>query len=272
MYELAEKYLRKEALPLIFCPGCGDGTLLNCTIRAIDRLGIWSNMACVSGIGCSSWLPVYLDLDVIHSLHGRAIPNATGLKLARPDKHVLVFTGDGDCVGIGGNHIIHAARRNLDITVVMMNNSIYGMTGGQKAPTTPYDAITKTSPLGNDEEPFELSKLIIGAGATYYARWCTAYPVQLENALVKAIEHKGFSFVEVLSPCPTQAGRNIFRTKTPAELLQLYRDNTYILKKGEAPDPNAGKIALGLLYESNDRPEFTETLQARRERANENHD
>ena len=133
MQELAEKYLRKESLPFIFCPGCGDGQILNATIRAIDSLGIKDNIACIGGIGCSGWIPVYLNVDVLHTPHGRAIPVAEGLKLSAPDKDIIVFSGDGDCLGIGGNHFIHAARRNIDLTVIMINNYIYGMTGGQKA-------------------------------------------------------------------------------------------------------------------------------------------
>jgi len=264
MNNLAQKYLRQEALPLIFCPGCGDGIVLNCFIRAIDALGIRDDLGLVSGIGCSSWIPVYIDVDVVHCLHGRAVPLAEGLKMARPDKHVVVFSGDGDCFGIGGNHIIHAARRNIDITVIMINNYIYGMTGGQRAPTTPFEAITKTSPLGNDERPFDILSMMTGAGATYYARWTTAHPVQLEKAFECAITHKGLSFVEVMSPCPTQAGRTIFGIRSAVELMAWYKNNTYIMRKGAAPDPSEKRIPLGLLYQREDEIEYTKAVAQKR--------
>ena len=147
MHTLAEKYLRKKALPTIFCPGCGHGTVLNAFLRAVDQMGVFDDLALVSGIGCSGWTPVFIDTDALHTLHGRAIAVATGLKLAAPERKVVVFTGDGDCVSIGGNHFLHGARRNLDMTVIMMNNEIYGMTGGQVAPTTPTGSRTQTSPL-----------------------------------------------------------------------------------------------------------------------------
>ncbi len=264
MNQLAEKYLRKEALPFIFCPGCGDGTVLNSFVNAVDHMGIFEDLACVSGIGCSSWVPVYLKTDVLHTLHGRAIPHAEGLKIARPDKHVVVFSGDGDCMGIGGNHLIHAARRNIDITVIMMTNHIYGMTGGQKAPTTPFEAVTKTSPLGNDEHPFDTYNLVVGAGATHFSRWTTAHPIQLQKAMEAAIAHKGFSFIEVLSQCPTQAGRNIFGLRTGVELVHWYKENTYITKNGKI-DPENPKMPLGLLYEAPDKQEYCDSLQQLRE-------
>jgi 2-oxoglutarate ferredoxin oxidoreductase subunit beta len=216
MNSIAEKYIRKETLPFIFCPGCGHGIVVNAFLRVLDKLNIGENeMGLVSGIGCSSWAPVYIDMDCLHTLHGRALAQAEGLKAVNPDKKVVVFSGDGDCAGIGGNHLIHAAKRNVDITVIMMSNYIYGMTGGQRAPTTPYGAITKTSPLGNEEHPFDMYKLVTGAGATYYARASVTHPIQLEKAIEEGIKHKGFSFIEVLSPCPTTAGRNIFSFKTP---------------------------------------------------------
>jgi len=265
----AEKYIRKEALPFIFCPGCGHGIVVNSFVRAIDELNIGENeMACVSGIGCSSWAPVYLKFDCLHTLHGRAIAQAEGLKTVQPDKRIVVFTGDGDCVGIGGNHLIHAARRNIDLTVIMMSNYIYGMTGGQKAPTTPFGASTKTSPLGNDEEPFELYPLVRAAGATFYARASVTHPVQLKNAIKKGMEHKGFSFIEVLSPCPTTAGRNIFSFRTPAEMYDWYEEQVVVLSRA-VPEAPEGKIGLGILYEDNSRREFCEVLAERRKEAME---
>ena len=266
MKAIYEKYLRKEALPFIFCSGCGDGTVLNSFIRALDKLGIQKNdMGLASGIGCSSWCPVYLDFDVIHSLHGRAIACAEGLKIARPEKKVVVFTGDGDCAGIGGNHLIHAARRNIDITVIEISNFIYGMTGGQKAPTTPYGAKTKTSPLGNEENPFDLFKLVVGSGGTFFARWTSAHPIQMEKAFIDAINHKGFSFVEVFTQCPAQAGRSIFDIQRPDEMLSYFKENTYIVKEGQAPDEGNSKTPLGLLHVSQ-RKEFMESLREVEER------
>ena len=159
MHPIAEKYLRKSALPFIFCPGCGHGTVLNAFLRVVDELDIIDDLSLVGGIGCSSWAPVFVNTDVLHTLHGRALAMATGLKLVNPDRKVVVFTGDGDCMGIGGNHFLHAARRNIDLTVIMLDNGIYGMTGGQMAPTTPSDAKTQTSPYGNPEPPIDACSL-----------------------------------------------------------------------------------------------------------------
>ncbi|MDI9392247.1 MAG: thiamine pyrophosphate-dependent enzyme [Synergistota bacterium] len=223
MLKLAEKYLRKDSLPLLFCPGCGNGQILNAFIRAIDDLGIRERIAAVSGIGCSSWIPVYLEIDVLHSLHGRALAFAQGLKLGHPEKKVVVFTGDGDCLGIGGNHLIHAARRNIDLTVIMVNNFIYGMTGGQKAPTTPLGSLSKTSPHGNLERPFDPCALAEVAGATYVARWSTSHPVELQRAIVDAISHRGFSFLEVMAQCPVQAGKHILKESDPWKMMQWYK-------------------------------------------------
>ena len=199
MNSIAEKYIRKETLPFIFCPGCGHGIVVNAFLRVLDKLNIGENeMGLVSGIGCSSWAPVYIDMDCLHTLHGRALAQAEGLKAVNPDKKVVVFSGDGDCAGIGGNHLIHAAKRNVDITVIMMSNYIYGMTGGQRAPTTPYGAITKTSPLGNEEHPFDMYKLVTGAGATYYARASVTHPIQLEKAIEEGIKH--LSLIHISEP------------------------------------------------------------------------
>ena len=267
MNSIAEKYIRQETLPFIFCPGCGHGIVVNSFIRAIDKLQLTNNdMACVSGIGCSSWAPVYLNFDCLHSLHGRALAQAEGLKAVNPDKTIVVFTGDGDCAGIGGNHLIHAAKRNVDMTVIMMSNYIDGMTGGQRAPTTPYGATTKTSPLGNEEHPFDMYALVRGAGATFYARSCTTHPIQLQRAIEAGIKHKGFSFIEVLSPCPTTAGRNIFSFKTPSEMYDWYESQVCLLKPGETEAPD-GKIGLGILYEDNTREELCDVQAEKKEAA-----
>ena len=210
MHPLGEKYLRKSALPTLFCPGCGHGTVLNAFLRVIDNLNNFDRLGLVSGIGCSSWVPVFINTDVIHTLHGRALSVATGLKMANPRLTVVAFSGDGDCMGIGGNHLIHAARRNIDITVIMLDNAIYGMTGGQVAPTTPIDARTQTTPYGNPEPPFDVCALVTAAGATHVARYTTAQPRPLVEGIEAALRHKGFSFVQVISQCPTQAGRYIY--------------------------------------------------------------
>ncbi len=260
MHPLGEKYLRKSALPTIFCPGCGDGTILNAMLRVVEKLGI-ENFNFVSGIGCSGWIPVFIDTDVLHSLHGRAIPVATGLKLAQPEKHMVVFTGDGDCLGIGGNHFIHAARRNLDITVVMVNNYIYGMTGGQVAPTTPRAVSTKTSPYGNVEPPFDAAALAIGAGATFVARHTTAHPRQLKNFLEKAVLHKGFSFLEVMTQCPTQAGRIMYGSGDPSFIFNELKKRA-VSKKNQVLQ--SGEFRVGLLHHDTSREPYTpsRTLEA----------
>lgn len=258
MHPLGEKYLRKMALPLLWCPGCGNGTILNATVRAIDSLNIRENIALVGGIGCSGWIPVYLEADTLHVLHGRAIPFATGLKMSDPNRKVVVFSGDGDCLGIGGNHFIHGARRNIDITVVMVHNQIYGMTGGQAAPTTPTASKTKTSPYGNPEIPFNGCELARAAGATYVARWTTAHPRQLSKALEEAFNHEGFSYVEVLTQCPTQAGRVIHGTANPAKLLDMIKSGTITVKaaRNKPEEELQGKLLLGTLYHDKNRPEF----------------
>lgn len=222
-HELREKYLREEMYPSIFCVGCGVGGVLNWTLRALDDLN-WDigRTVFLSGIGCSSRLPGYIKADGLHATHGRAIAFATGVKVANPDLNVIVFTGDGDCAGIGGNHFIHAARRNLDITTICLNNFNYGMTGGQVSPTTPERSYTTTSPYGNPEYPFDLSKLAAGAGAPYVARWTMGYPHETTNAIKKGLTRKGFSFIELLVPCPTGYGRkNISRN--PLEEWEAYK-------------------------------------------------
>jgi len=258
MHALGEKYLRKSALPTIFCPGCGDGTVLQAFLRAVDKLGVRDRLALVGGIGCSGWIPVYVDVDVLHVTHGRAIPFATGLKMTDPSRKVVVFTGDGDCLGIGGNHFIHACRRNIDITVCMINNQIYGMTGGQTAPTSPHEAITQTAPVGNPEWPFDACQLAIAAGATHVVRYTSGHPVQLARAFQEALEHPGFSFIEVMTQCPTQTGRYMKGGLTAAEQLAELRELAYV--KGREPEGEAervGRFPIGTLLRTKDRPEFT---------------
>ncbi|MDO4833474.1 MAG: thiamine pyrophosphate-dependent enzyme [Bacillota bacterium] len=270
MNKLYEKYIKKESLPTLFCPGCGNGIIQRAAIEAIDNLGCRKETACVSGIGCSSWIPCYLQMDAIHTMHGRALPFAEGLKLSQPDKKILVFTGDGDCMAIGGNHLLHAAARNIDLTVVMVNNNIYGMTGGQKSPTTPLEAKTKTSPFGCIDMPMDACALVMTLGASYVARWTTAHPVQLAKAIAEGLLHKGFAFIDVLSQCPVQAGKSIWGEKDPAKIMKMYKEHTYMVKEGEF-DPAAadragdkkGKIPIGLFRNDPDAPEYLEKVKAK---------
>ena len=264
MHPIAEKYLRRSALPQFFCQGCGDGTILTALMRAIDDLGIIDDVAFTSGIGCCAWIPVFVNADTLHSMHGRAIPIATALKLTDPKRKVMVFAGDGDCVGIGGNHLIHAARRNVDITVVMVNNAIYGMTGGQTAPTTPHHAVTKTTPIGNAEFPFDACELARAAGATYVARWTTAHPRQITTAFKEAINHKGFAFIEILSQCPTQSGRLIYGSADPVEAFNRLKKMSVGKARAEkmSPEELEGKVVVGKLLQIEGRAELTEEVYA----------
>jgi 2-oxoglutarate ferredoxin oxidoreductase subunit beta len=232
--ENIKKYLRKEMLPTIFCTGCGVGNTLNYTLRAIDELRLdIDNVVFISGIGCSSRLPGYVDADGLHTTHGRAIAFATGVKAAKPDLDVIVFTGDGDCAGIGGNHLIHAARRNIDITVIEMNNFNYGMTGGQVSPTTPLNGTTTTSPFGNLEQPFDLPALMVGAGAPFVARWPMGYPYETIDTIKQGIEKKGFSFIEIFTPCPT--GYTVEDgAKKSRQVWDWYKENTILASKYRA--------------------------------------
>ena len=218
-------YLREEALPTPFCPGCGNGIITNAFLKAVRDLGHkdLSGFAFVSGIGCGAWIPSpHFKADTLHTTHGRAIAFATGLKLARPELEVVVISGDGDLAAIGGNHLIHAARRNVDMTVICSTNFIYGMTGGQVAPTTFTGDRTTTSPYGNPERPFDLARLVAAAGANYVARWTTAHPIQASRAIKKALQRKGFSFVEILSQCPTAYGRRT-GAGSASEMLKWFK-------------------------------------------------
>jgi len=223
-----EQFLRMDRMPHIWCPGCGIGTTVNCFARAIENCGIdLDKLVIVSGIGCTGRVAGYLKLDSFHTTHGRAIPFATGLKLANPELTVVVYSGDGDLVAIGGNHFIHAARRNIDITVICVNNFNYAMTGGQVAPTTPEDAKGTTAPFGVVEHPFNVPNLAEACGAVYVARW-TAYHVrQLTNSMVTAINKKGFTFVEVIAPCPTLYERRN-RLGTALDRMLWYKEHAKV--------------------------------------------
>ncbi len=227
-----EKYIRNR--PSAFCVGCGNGTILNCFVRAIDDLEIpTEKVLCVSGIGCSAWIPSpNFNGDTLHTTHGRALAFATGAKTFNSELTTVVFTGDGDGAGIGGNHLIHAARRNIDITTILVNNLSYAMTGGQIAPTTPRGERTATSPYGNPEIPFDTVKLVEAAGATYVARWTTNHVLELTRSIKEAILHPGFSFIEVLSQCPTQQ-RRMFGMRDPVHvlptrILEMFSESTYV--------------------------------------------
>ncbi|MCD6493773.1 MAG: 2-oxoacid:ferredoxin oxidoreductase subunit beta [Archaeoglobaceae archaeon] len=206
-------------LPHTWCAGCGNGIILGAFIRAFKKSGIDKDkLVVVSGIGCSGRVTQYLNFDAVHTTHGRALAFATGIKLANPELKVVVMMGDGDALAIGGNHFIHSARRNIDLTVIIFNNSVYGMTGGQQSPTTQLNAKTATTPYGNLENPFNVVDLAIAAGATYVARCTTFHVKKLEKSIVEALLHKGFSVIEVITGCPTQ------QKVKPAELIKLQKN------------------------------------------------
>jgi len=257
-------YLRKEIVPTIFCVGCGGGTVLNAYSHAIDELGIdTKNLIHVTGIGCSSWIPSpYFLADTLHTTHGRAIAFATGVKVMKPDAHVVVIAGDGDLIGIGGNHLIHAARRNIGLTVFLVNNFIYGMTGGQVAPTTPKGQRTPTSPYGNLEHPFNIAELVSAAGANYCARWTTYHAFQLKNAMKEALQVKGFSFIEIISQCPVSYGKSA-NMRTAVDFIKYFRDSSIPLKKATemTEEELEGKFVVGKMFERH-RAELTDDLQA----------
>jgi 2-oxoglutarate ferredoxin oxidoreductase subunit beta len=254
------EYLRqKKKFPHIWCSGCGIGTTMGAVIRAIadcelDR----DRVVMVSGIGCSSRMPTYVDFNTLHTTHGRPIAFATGIKLARPELEVIVITGDGDVAAIGGNHLIHACRRNINLTVICINNNIYGMTGGQASPTTPQGKIASTARYGDFERAFDLCDLTAGAGAAFVARGAVYYARQLEKLVVQALRKKGFAFVEVVSQCPVYYGR-FNKFKSPVEMLYWQRDNTVNVKAAAKTKPEdlEGKLLRGVLADR-DYPEFTE--------------
>ena len=230
-----EDYLRVERLPHIWCPGCVLGTILASFLRGLLESGLKPDkVAVVSGIGCTGRVAGYINLDSFHTTHGRAIAFATGLKLANPELKVVVFSGDGDLAAIGGNHLIHAGRRNIDMTVLCVNNFNYGMTGGQFGPTTPEMARSTTSRAGNIENPFNMPALAAASGAVYVARWTTAQVHQMQRSIEEALLKKGFSFVEIISPCPTYYGR-MNRQPTGLDQMRYYRSNG-IVRHGANPN------------------------------------
>ncbi len=241
------RYLREGVETTPFCPGCGHGILMGAVLRAADALGLdMDRTLFVSGIGCAAWIPSpHFRADTLHTLHGRALPFATGAKLYNPDLTVLVVSGDGDLASIGGNHLIHAARRDLDLTVVCANNQIYGMTGGQVAPTTPRGAASATTPAGNDDRPFDLCRLVAAAGAAYVARYAVVQPLLLQRAIERGLRTPGFAFVEALSPCPTQFGRRN-SLGDPAGCLARLREA--LVSREEARDLGGDALRDRIVY------------------------
>jgi len=255
--------LRMDRMPHIWCPGCGIGTALNCFARAlIESKADLDRVAVVSGIGCSGRVAGYVKLDSFHTTHGRPIPFATGLKLANPSLTVVVYSGDGDLFAIGGNHLIHAARRNIDIKVICVNNLIYAMTGGQTAPTTPVTALTASSPYGCYEPPFNLPQLAEAAGAVYVARWTTYHVRQLAHSMAEVLQKKGFCFIEVLSPCATLYQR---RNKMGEGLdtMKYYRERSktrHGAPTGEVALTREGDIIVGKFVDR-ERPDYQQLMQ-----------
>jgi len=258
-----EPFLRMDRMPHIWCPGCGIGTTVNCFTRALLESGAnLDKVAVVSGIGCTGRVAGYARLDSFHTTHGRAIPFATGLKLANPGLQVVVYSGDGDLTAIGGNHLIHAARRNIDLKVICVNNMIYAMTGGQTAPTTPEDAITSTAPYGTFEPAFNLVQLAESAGASYVARWTTYHVKQLSRAMNEVLHKRGFCFIEVLSPCPTLYQRRN-KLGDALETMKYYKAAGKIrhgVPTGEAALTKQGEIILGKFVDR-DRPDYLELMR-----------
>jgi len=263
------KYIRPSAKTTANCPGCGNGILTQSILRAIGELGLTlDDVIFVSGIGGAAWIPSpSFFADVLHTTHGRPIAFGIGIKAALPGKRVMVISGDGDLTAIGGNHLIHAARRNIAMTVFCVNNGIYGMTGGQVAPTTPLGLTTVTTPFGNVENPFDICELVKGAGASFVARWTTYHPRQIVRTAKKAIQKKGFAFVEVLSQCPVEFGRKT-GMGTAVQMLEWYKKQsvTATRAKDMSPEELRDKIVVGELVDI-EKPELMETLAAMQARA-----
>ena len=259
-----EPFLRMDRMPHIWCPGCGIGTTVNCFTRAlIDSKADLNRVAVVSGIGCTGRVAGYVKLDSFHTTHGRAIPFATGLKLANPSLQVVVYSGDGDLFAIGGNHLIHAARRNLDIKVICVNNFIYAMTGGQTGPTTPGTAITATAPYGAYEPAFNLVQLVESAGASYVARWTTFHVRQLTRSMNEILNKRGFCFIEILSPCPTLYQRRN-KMGDGLETMKYYKERSktrHGAPTSEAGLTKQGEIVVGKFVDR-ERPDYTELMTA----------
>ncbi len=253
---VVKKYIRKRFFPHIWCPGCGHGTILNALIRSIDELELEKNdIVVVSGIGCSARISGYLDFHTLHTLHGRALAFATGVKMSRPDLKIIVPMGDGDAMAIGGNHLIHAARRNIDITVLIFNNRIYGMTGGQHSPLSGCGIRASTAPYSTIDHSFDTVELARGAGATFVARTTTYHVREMQQLITRAISHTGFSLVEILSQCPTHFGRRNGSTEA-VEMLTTFKERT-VPKDSPKRTDDPSLIPRGVFVET-ERPEYCE--------------
>ncbi len=255
--------MRTDRIPHIWCSGCGIGIVFGSLMAAVMKGDTpLDDVAVVSGIGCTGRMAGYIKLDSFHTTHGRAIPFATGLKLARPQGKVIVASGDGDLLAIGGNHFIHAARRNMDLTILCVNNFNYGMTGGQLAPSTPFGAKTTTTPMGSPDEPFNFCALAAACGATYVARWTALHVRRLTNAINEAIDKKGFSFIEVIAPCPTAFGRRN-KIRKALDLLRFYYDRSVVknnITPGEATIDFDNNLAVGKFLDI-ERPTFLDQYE-----------
>ena len=269
--KLMHKYLRHDKkFPHVWCPGCGIGIMLGALIRAIDRTGFEKDdIVLVSGIGCSGRLPVYVDFNTLHTTHGRALTFATGVKLAKPNLKVIVVMGDGDAVAIGGNHFIHAARRNIDLTAIIVNNSVYGMTGGQYSPTTPYGMRSTTTVYSNIEQDFRISELAVTAGAVFVGRGTVYHAKLLDSLIEQAFLKKGFSVVEVISHCHTQYGRQN-RLGSAVEMMQWQHDHALPVEKAlkMKSEELKDKVLIGVLIDK-ELPVFQEEYEKIRSRAKE---
>jgi 2-oxoglutarate ferredoxin oxidoreductase subunit beta len=256
-------YLRPtKKFPNVWCAGCGIGIVMGALIRAVDRIGLdKDDVALVSGIGCTGRMPVYMDFNTIHTTHGRALAFATGLKIARPKMKVITIMGDGDAMAIGGNHFIHAARRNIGITAIVVNNSIYGMTGGQYSPTTPIGAKATTAPYGNIEPPMHICELAKAAGATYVARSTVYHAVELDRFLEQAIRKNGFSLVEAVSYCTTTFGR-MNKLGSTVDMMRQLKENSVTSSAAEklSPEERETKIVRGVMHDV-EKPEYTQLYE-----------
>jgi len=257
---LVHKYLRSsKRFPHIWCAGCGIGIFMQALIRVIDQIGYSKDeVVLISGIGCSSRLPVYVDFNTMHTTHGRALTFATGIKLANPRLKVITIMGDGDAIAIGGNHLIHAARRNVEIASFVINNQVYGMTGGQCSPTTPYGEVTVSSPYGNLEPDFDICRVVEASGAAFVARTTVYHTRLLDQLIGKALKKKGFSMVEVFCHCVTYSGRYL-GLDSPVEMMQWLRDNSVPVAKAKGLGEAAlkGKIVTGVLVDK-EKPTYHE--------------
>ncbi len=261
--QIVKNQFRVDKLPHIWCPGCGHGIVMRSIAIAIDNLGLDKDKVCiVSGIGCSSRAPGYLDYNTLHTTHGRALAFATGVKLSRPELEVIVITGDGDAAAIGGNHLIHASRRNIGITTIVFNNNIYGMTGGQYSPTTPTDELGTTAPHGNIDSCFDIAKLSAAAGATFAGRTTAYHTKPMTKMIQDAISHKGFSLVEAISTCPTYYGRK--NKKGNAVEMLTYLKNSFVdIKRAEkmTEEELVGKHTMGVFKNVTNQEEYTDKYE-----------